>query len=132
MGVLIGFTDACLDAKDFEGVEFSIGGSLSGCTLLFGAGDAAHQDAESGAPVAEGPPGSYQPMAWIADHMDSAEDQTLRVPFQNQSEGSPSSPLDTSELIFTLWQFDVPAGTSDDACAADLRIDDVRFYRADD
>lgn len=132
LGVVVAFEAGCVDASGFEGVEFSLGGSLTGCSLNFAAADAEHQDMASGPAAAEGPAGAFQPQAFIGNRMYAADDRTLRVPFQQQTGGNPSSPLDPSKLIFTLWQLDVPSGLNEERCVADLRIDDVRFYRTDE
>jgi hypothetical protein len=48
--------------------------------------------------------------------------------------GNPQTPLDTTKLIFALWQFTIPAGASATAdggapaCVADITIDNVAFY----
>lgn len=131
-GIALGF-NGCVDASAFDGVEFSISGSFSGCSLTFASGDAAHQDATTGAPIATGAPGAFQPQTLIAGRMDSSEAVPLRVPFTQQTGGNPDSPIDASELIFMLWQLNVPTGGDDaEPCLADLRIDDVKFYKAED
>src|SRR5450755_2490239 len=44
----------CVDASAFSGVQFSISGSFSGCTMQVFSNDAEHQDATTGAPFATG------------------------------------------------------------------------------
>jgi hypothetical protein len=129
-GVILGFETPCLDASAFSGVEFSISGSYSGCALQYATGDAAHQDAASGAPYATGPAGSYQPQATIAATQLGPNPITLKMPFVGgPAGGSPETPVDKTKLIFVLWQFNIDPATGDSAhCVADIKVDDVKLY----
>ena len=129
--VLVAF-DTCVDANAFAGVEFSISGSFSGCTMKYGAGDVEHQDVTSGAPYATGPAGAYLPLSSISASQVTATRQTLRISFDDQLYGNPPAPIDETKLIFALWQFVVApaAGDGPSFCIADVTIDDVRFFTA--
>jgi hypothetical protein len=133
--VILGFggpgLERCIDASAFSGVEFSISGSLSGCTLQYASGDLAHQDHTSGAPRATGPAGAYQPQTTITGAELSAEPQTRKMPFVGgPSGGNPRTPIDPTKLIFLMWGFAVgsAAGGEAAACVADIVVDDVKFY----
>jgi hypothetical protein len=134
VGVALGFVD-CIDATAFTGVQFSISGSFSGCTMQYATGDSGHQDPATGAPYSTGPAGAYPPQSTLTDAQVTAAPQTLMMPFTGTTIfGDPQTPLDTTKLIFVLWQFTIPAGapaTADGgtpACVADITIDNVAFY----
>jgi hypothetical protein len=126
-GVIISFGD-CIDASAFTGVQFSISGSFSGCTMKYFTGDVAHQDATSGAPHAVGREGAYQPQTPIASNRLSSTPVVMQMAFDDYvSEGYPSTPLDPAELILVGWQLEIP-GSSGTSCVADITLDDVKFY----
>jgi hypothetical protein len=128
--MILGF-GSCIDATAFSGVQFSISGSYSGCTMQYATADVEHQDETSGAPAATGPLGSYPPQTTIPPTQLTSTPQTLRMPFgAPASRGNPATPLDKAKLIFALWQFTVAPATGDAAtsCVVDITVDDVRFY----
>ena len=128
--VLLAF-DGCLDASAFNGVQFSISGSFSGCTMQYASGDVAHQDANSGAPLATGPEGAFQPLTSIEPTELAATPLTLTIPFVGGSGlCNPATPLDKATLIFLLWQCVIPPAPGGGAtpCVGDITIDDVSFY----
>jgi len=99
VGVALPFPD-CLDATAFTGIQFSISGSFSGCTMQYATGDSEHQDPATGAPFSTGPSGGYPPQ-WVltADQVTSAP-QTLMMPFAGATlAGNPQTPLDRAKLI---------------------------------
>ncbi len=53
LGVVVAFNN-CIDASGFSGVQFTISGSLSGCTMQYATGDVEHQDMTFAAPFATG------------------------------------------------------------------------------
>jgi len=127
-GVAIGFGH-CVDASAFTGVEFSISGSFSGCTMKYLTGDVAHQDATTGAPYATGASGAYQPQSPIASSQLTSAPITLRMPFAGYVfDGNPSTPLDPRKIILLGWQFEIAASTTGASCVADIAIDNVKFY----
>jgi len=127
-GVAIGFGH-CVDATAFTGVEFSISGSVSGCTMKYFSGDVAHQDSTTGAAYATGAAGAYQPQSPITSSQLSTAPATLRMPFNGYAfAGEPQTPLDVGKIILLGWQFDIEASAAGSNCVADITIDDVRFY----
>jgi hypothetical protein len=134
VGVALSFPD-CIDATAFTGIQFSISGSFSGCTMQYATGDSEHQDPATGAPFSTGPSGGYPPQWTLtADQVTSAP-QTLMMPFAGTPlAGNPQTPLDNAKLIYTFWQFTIPAAASattdggPPACIADITIDNVAFY----
>jgi hypothetical protein len=135
-GVVFGFGSLdqprCIDASAFSGVEFSIKGSLSGCSLRYATADVAHQDSSgTRSSYATGPAGSYAPFAIIPSAELTAEPQVLKMPFVGgPSDGSPPAPVDPTKLIFLTWLFEIALAVDDepDACVADITVDDVKFY----
>jgi hypothetical protein len=133
LGAVIAFSN-CIDASAFTGVQFTISGSFSGCTMQYATGDVEHQDMTLGSTFATGLAGSYPPQNRLAaDEMTSAP-RTIKAPFVvSDIKGSPPAPLDPSKLISTIWQFTVPVaaeGESDNPmCTGAITIDDIRFYR---
>jgi hypothetical protein len=131
LGVVVGpWKTTCVDASAFTGVQFSISGSFSGCTMKYLANDDAHQDEMSGAPRASGPAGSYAPTIVIAANQVTSTAQVLKMPFDRQSGGNPSTPIDQARIILLAWQFELDASASGTptSCIADVTIDGVRFY----
>ncbi len=134
VGVALSFVD-CIDATAFTGVQFSISGSFSGCTMQYGTADSEHQDPATGSRYATGPAGAYPPQSTLTAAEVTDTPQTLMMPFTGITIfGNPQTPLDTGKLIFALWQFTIPAaapGTPDGAtptCVADITIDNLAFY----
>ncbi len=118
--------DGCIDASGFDGVEFSISGSLSGCSLVFASVDPEHQYYR-----AEGP---YPPESPIPTAELTSQPRTIKAPFRNAGiPGNPATPTDASKLTFLQWMVIVPVGSSDGsavpACTGTLAIDDVKLYR---
>ncbi len=117
------FFDGCVDASAFTGVQFSLSGSLSGCTLQFGSVDPEHQYL--------GPDGPYPPQTRIAEV--TSEARTITAPFRKPDiEGRPATPVDASKLAFVQWMVIVPVGSMDGTpvppCTGKLVIDDVKLY----
>jgi hypothetical protein len=124
----------CVDATRFEGVQFSIGGSVSGCTLAFGARDSAHVYYD-GTPMAReshgtGAMGAHSSFTTLTAAQITWAPQTLTMPFASQSGGLPATLIDRSKLTDLKWIFFVDPSTAGGpaSCTADLTINDVRFY----
>jgi hypothetical protein len=127
-GDAIGFWES-IYSRAFNGVEFSISGSFSGCAMKYLTGDIVHQDATSGAPYAIGPVGAYQPQAPIAISQISSTAVTLKMPFHGPAlNGNPNTPIDPSKIILIGWQFEIAASTAGPNCVADITLDDIKFY----
>ena len=133
LGVVVAF-DKCIDARAFTGVQFTISGSFTGCTLQYATNDVGHQDMTFDSTFAAGPAGSYPPQNRIgADEM-TATPRTIKAPFSvSDIQGSPPARLDPSKLISTQWQITVPVAaegeTDNPMCTGSVTIDDVKFYR---
>jgi hypothetical protein len=129
LGVVVAF-DKCIDASAFTGVQFTISGSFSGCTLQYATSDVEHQDMT----WRSGPAGSYPPHDRIAVDEMTATPRTIKAPFAvTDVQGSPAPRLDSTKLISTQWQFTVPVAaegeTDNPMCTASVTIDNVKFYR---
>ncbi|MEP6652224.1 MAG: hypothetical protein ABJA82_02635 [Myxococcales bacterium] len=123
----------CIDASGFAGVQFSIRGSLSGCTLGYFTQDSAHLF-DTGDPVRDshgsGPSGVHPPFNAFSPGQITTAPQTLMVPFTVLTKGVPETPIEPSKITGLGWVFFVPplSGSGAPSCVADLSIDDVRFY----
>jgi hypothetical protein len=129
LGVVVAF-DKCIDASAFTGVQFTISGSFSGCTLQYATSDVEHQDMT----WRSGPAGAYPPHDRIAVDEMTATPRTIKAPFAvTDVQGSPAPSLDPTKLISTQWQFTVPVAaegeTDNPMCTASVTIDNVKFYR---
>ncbi len=124
----------CVDAATFTGLQFSISGSLSGCTLRYFTQDSLHLY-DDGYPMSHGKlgtglPGARAPFAALMAGQVTSVPQTVMVPFAAASGGFPPRPIDPTKITGFGWAFVVDPSTGDAApsCIADLTIDDVRFY----
>ena len=133
LGTMFQF-NSCVDASAFTGVQFTISGSFSGCSLTYGTGDVEHEDVTVSGTFAAGPAGSYVPQHRLAAAELSSTPKTIKLPFAAADiQGNPPTPIDPTKLLFTLWQFIVPVAADDGSatppCTANVTMDDVRFYR---
>jgi len=133
LGTMFQF-DSCIDASAFTGVQFTISGSFSGCSLVYGTGDVAHEDVTVSGTFAAVPAGSYVPQHRLAADELSSTPRTIKLPFTSADiAGNPPTPIDPAKLVFALWQFIVPVAADDGSatppCTANVTVDDVRFYR---
>ncbi len=133
LGTMVQFNN-CVDASAFTGVQFTLSGSFSGCSLTYATGDVEHEDVTKSSTFASGPAGSYVPQYKIAAGDLSSTPRTIKLPFVGTDiQGNPPIPIDPTKLIFTLWQFIVPVaaddGSATPACTASVAIDDIKFYR---
>ena len=118
--------DGCIDASGFTGIEFTISGSFSGCSLVYASVDPEHQYL--------GPGGHFPPQKSIAAADMTATPRQIKAPFSGSDiQGNPATPVDASKLAFVLWQFIIPVAPDDGStvppCTASIAIDDVRLYR---
>lgn len=125
--------DGCVDASAFAGVQFTLSGSLSGCTLQYASADDGHTSTAGGWMIASAPPGSYPMQHSIFAARLTATPQTVRASFNGGDiRGVPSAPMDASKLIFLQWQLTVPAaraGQSPPArCTGQITVDDLSFF----
>jgi hypothetical protein len=124
----------CVDATAFTGLQFSLRGSLSGCTFGQATQDSAHlrySGAETG-PLQHGTgaPGAHPNSTVLTPDQITPEPQILMIPFAAQTGGVPATPTDKSKLTWLDWVFKLDPQTAGGptSCTADLTIDDVRFY----
>jgi hypothetical protein len=115
----------CIDASKSRGVQFDISGTVEGlgCTLQYATTDSAHLDSTVD-PKGSGPPGAFAPQAGLSVTPTPA---TVMMPFNGPGGGSPPIPIDSARLTGVQWQLTTAAGT-DNTCAVDLTIDNVRFF----
>lgn len=138
VGVVVYFNN-CIDASAFMGVEFTISGSFSGCTMQYSTADSAHDDSTLSTPNphATGPTGSYSPQAQLTATRVTSTPMTISMPFNGTGAPSGGSPdglaLDTAKLDSVSWQFTIPAAapgvTGTPMCVANLAVDNIKFYR---
>jgi hypothetical protein len=123
----------CIDGTAFTGVQFDIGGTVTGtgCTVQFSINDSEHSDSTANPtmpdPKAAGPKGSYAPQLTITV---PATPTPMMVPFMGAgapSNGSPATGIDKEKLTGVQWQITTPVGATS-SCAVDLTIDNVKFY----
>jgi hypothetical protein len=123
----------CIDAADFAGVQFTISGSFSGCTLAYFTEDSVHLF-DDGDPVygshGVGFPGARPLLKTFASGQVTSAPQTVMIPFTALAHGDPETPIDIAKVTGLGWVFfvDASTGAGTPSCVADLTIDDVRFY----
>jgi len=119
------FFDRCVDASGFAGIEFSISGSLSGCSLTYASVDPEHQFYRAGGP--------YPPQTRISQEDVKSQPKKIVAPFRGSDiAGSPPTPADPSKLAFIQWLVIAPVAADDGTappCAGSIIIDDVKLYR---
>jgi hypothetical protein len=136
---LVLFFNSCVNACAFQGVSFSIKGSVAGCTMQFSSNFT--EDVCNDGTTNTDPKGSYRfdagatcpaysPQLPITGITSTA--QTIKVAFNDAHliGGVPETAVDNAHLTAVQWQFTVPqAGDgSSDACIANVTISDVKFY----
>ena len=117
-------------ASAFTGVEFTLTGSVAGCSIQYSTNDVQHDD------MSTDPKGSctlgsacYSPQAAITTVPTTAT--PVKEPFITTAGGNPSAPTNPSMLTGIQWQFTIaPAaeGGAPVSCVSDLKITDVQFY----
>jgi hypothetical protein len=118
--------DGCVDARGFAGIQFSLSGTLSGCSMTYATIDPAHQYCE-----ADGP---YPPQKKISADEVTSVPRIVSAPFQRpEIQGNPATPVDAGQLAAIQWIVIVPVAPDDGSaatpCAGKIFIDDVRLYR---
>jgi len=119
------FFDRCVDASGFAGIEFSISGSLSGCSLTYASVDPEHQFYRAGGP--------YPPQTRFSQDDVKSQPKKIVAPFRSSDiPGSPPTPADPSKLAFIQWLVIAPVAADDGSappCAGSIIIDVVKLYR---
>lgn len=124
----------CIDASAFTGLQFSISGSISGCTFAQATQDSAHlrYDWMAIGPGTHGTgeSGAHPNHTVLTPDQITAAPQTLKMPFAAQTGGVPATATDKSMLTWLDWVFlvDPYKAGGPSACKADLTITDVTFY----
>ncbi len=118
--------NGCLDARGFSGVQFSLSGSLSGCSMTYASIDPTHQYYEAGGP--------YPPQKRIPADEVTSTPRTVTAPFQTSDiQGNPATPVDPGQLGAIQWVIIVPVAPDDGSaaspCTGKIFIDDVKLYR---
>jgi hypothetical protein len=111
--------DSCIDASGCSGIAFDIGGSVGG-------GDAVIQlRSEANLGTADGGTCASNCSNNESTYTVSSGVQSVQVPWNSLSGGSPSSPASGEGVCGFQWQFHCAEGG---ACAVDVTLDNLRFY----
>jgi hypothetical protein len=123
----------CVDATSFAGVEFTLSGSVSGCTMQYSTNFT--EDTRNDGTANSDPKGSCQPSLSSICYSPQIEitatttATTIQAPWVNPSFyllGNPvPSPNDPARLTSVQWQFTIPARAT---CLADVTISNLGFY----
>jgi hypothetical protein len=123
----------CIDASALSGVEFTISGSMSGCTMQYSTNFT--EDTRNDGTANSDPKGSCQPSQSAICYSPqiaitpTATATTLQAPWVNPSFyllGNPiPSPNDPANLTSVQWQFTISAYAT---CLADVTISNLGFY----
>jgi len=124
VGAVLYFNN-CVDASAFTGVQFTISGSITGCTMQYStnysAADDATTDTKGSCTLGSG--NCYSPQTTITTSITTTDTQ-VQVPWAKTG-GAPSGPVDPKTLTGIQWQFTIQTGT----CVADIMVKNVKFYQ---
>ncbi len=126
VGAVLYFND-CVDASAFTGVEFTLSGSVSGCTVQYSTNYSGADD-ETTDPKGSCTLGSgncYSPQTTLTAAQITTAGTTIQVPWATTG-GAPSGPVNKAQLTGIQWQFTIASGTG--TCTASLSITNVKFY----
>ena len=133
------FFNNCVNACAFQGVSFTIKGSIMGCTMQYSSNFT--QDVCNDGTTSTDPKGSYvfdagatcpaySPQLNLTGISSTA--QTVKVAFNDPMliGGVPQTMVDNGHLTGVQWQFTIPqAGDGgSDPCIANINISNVKFY----
>ncbi len=128
VGFVIYFND-CINASAFTGIEFTISGTMTGCTLQLSANysenDNKASDPAKGSCSMPPAPDCYSNQKGVTDI--TTTQTSVQVPWSGFAGGVPTGLTDSTQLTGIQWQLTIPAGTG--TCAADISISDVKFYK---
>ena len=114
----------CVDAVSFSGVEFTISGNVSGCTLQYSAnysGATGNANNKNGSCTDAN---CFSPQKSLTV---SSSPTQMRIQWEDTgTTGNPVGPVDESKLTGLQWQFTIPAGSG--TCSASLSITNVHFF----
>jgi hypothetical protein len=124
-GVSLSFT-SCIDASAFTGTQFSITGTISGCSIAYANVDSAHQQMSNNA-LGTAATGDYAQTTTV-----TVPSTNLMVPFPTTGAGAmPAQALNKMQLIQLNWGIVIPPPTDGGAaanCMVDVMISNVKFY----
>jgi hypothetical protein len=119
------FFDQCVDATGFAGIEFTVRGSLAGCSMTYASVDPEHQFYRVGGP--------YPPQMRLSPDEVTSTPRKIVASFRNPDiAGSPPTPTDPSKLAFIQWLVIAPVAADDGSappCTGSIIIDDIKLYR---
>ena len=120
----------CLDASQFDGIEFTISGDFGESGLEFQVQTSRNYPIDTanskGACAGEWSNGCVSNT--FSPTIESSETPTkLQIAWADLTGGDPIAPIDPTELLGLQWQFNC---ASDATCTPNVVIDDVKFYTA--
>lgn len=125
-GFGIGYSDegGCLDASQFEGIQFTLVGSLGTCKVTFGVDFSedtfvGYSTAGACSPESECVNPQSRPLA-------PGDGGLVKVAFDEMAEGKPLTTVNRKTVMNIKWAFSAPMGGA--PCVADFTIDDVAFF----
>jgi hypothetical protein len=117
---------SCVDASAYAGVQFSIKGDLSSCSLVFSVNFSEDNSVTNDPAFGSCTSSSCYPPA-SSTIATGPTDATYTVLFADMNNGgSPMTVVDTRAITGLQWQLAAPL---DGSCAANFTIDDVRFVQ---
>jgi hypothetical protein len=131
-GLTLFFSGPCVDASAFSGVEFTLEGTLSGCTMQYAT--AFTEDAYNGGNNIGSCTDSlcYEPQT---DLLPTPTATVVQIPWAVTLESIPGHPVanpdDPASITGLEWQFTVPQATDagTNTCVANVNISNLEFYR---
>ena len=122
------YFDNCVDGHSYTGVKFDIGGTMTGCSMVFSFN---YREDASNASDAKGSCTIANCYAGQAAVTVPATLTSTSIAYSDVTGGAPiAGPLTTQAQTYLTgvqWQFTVPAGVTA-PCVADLTLDNVTFY----
>jgi len=127
VGTVLYFNN-CVDATEFAGVQFTISGTMAGCTMQYSTNHSAANDVNTDAKgsCTLGSGQCYSPQKTITISETETEVQVAWTG-GGLAAGSPNVPVDPTQLTGIQWQFTIPSGSG--TCDADITIKNVKFYK---
>jgi hypothetical protein len=116
----------CVTASTYTGVQFTLSGTISGCTVVFTINDSEHSAASTADPKASGASTAYPGTVSLTP---TSTATLVQVPFVGTGAptgGMPASAIDPTKLESISWQYVIPEGTG--TCTSSLTISDIAFY----
>jgi len=118
------YFDNCVDASAYKGIKFSLGGTLTGCTMQYSTNDSEHTSSSTDTKGSCVATSCYAPQKPI-DTIPASPSPMTVLWGDATNAGAPSSPVDPAKLTSIQWQFTIAAGTG--SCSGTITIDDISF-----